>query len=208
MAMALESKNKIDFVNKSISCPVPTDPLYLAWRQCNNLVISWINRCLSSDISQSVLWINTAYDLWLDLADRFSQNDASRIAEIQEEMFSLRQGDLPVGQYFTKLKILWDELQNLRPLSSCTCEARKYLQQDYTIRFLRGLNDRFTGVKSQIMLMDPIPGINRVCNLVLQQEREMISESKVLMENRGPNPRSQSQPRQNNGSNSSFNNKQ
>ncbi|XP_028774081.1 uncharacterized protein LOC114731128 [Neltuma alba] len=58
------------------------------------------------------------------------------------------------------------------------------------------------------MLMDPIPGINRVCNLVLQQEQEMISKSKVLMANRGPNPRSQSQPWQNNGSNSSFNNKQ
>jgi hypothetical protein len=53
----------------------------------------------------------------------------------------------------------------------------------YIIRFLTGLNEQFSVVKSQILLMDPLPPMNKVFSLVLQHERQMtpIDDSKVLL---------------------------
>ena len=36
--------------------------------------------------------------------------------------------------------------------------------------FLKGLDDHFSVVRSQILLMDPLPSINRVFSMVAQQE--------------------------------------
>ena len=72
---------------------------------------------------------------------------------------------------------------NFRPIPVCTCtdpcacgavtKFTTYQKNDYAIRFLKGLNDRFTHVRSQIMLIDPLPSINKVFSLVVQQERQL-----------------------------------
>jgi hypothetical protein len=50
---------------------------------------------------------------------------------------------------------------------------------------LTGLNDNFSVVKSQILLMDPLPPMNKVFSLVLQHERQgnyhITDESKALL---------------------------
>ncbi|MCH94998.1 retrovirus-related pol polyprotein from transposon TNT 1-94, partial [Trifolium medium] len=53
--------------------------------------------------------------------------------------------------------------------------VRAYREQDFVIRFLKGLNERFSHSKSQIMMMNPLPDIDRAFSLVIQQEREMLS---------------------------------
>lgn len=45
-------------------------------------------------------------------------------------------------------------------------------QQDYAIRFLTGLNDYFSVVRSQILFMDPLPNLNRIFSMVIQHERQ------------------------------------
>ncbi|TYH03305.1 hypothetical protein ES288_A09G209100v1 [Gossypium darwinii] len=77
MRLALLSKNKLQFVDGSITVPSDTDSLYPAWERCNTMVISWLNHSISSFIFSSVLWVNTAFDIWNDLRERFSQGDIS-----------------------------------------------------------------------------------------------------------------------------------
>ncbi|KAK4254363.1 hypothetical protein QN277_009759 [Acacia crassicarpa] len=193
MRMALQSKNKLAFVDRSILIPSISSPTYSAWLQCNTMVCSWLVRAISPTIAQSILWMDKAYDIWTDLKDRFAQSDIFRVAELQDDMFSFRQGDLSMSDYYTKLKILWDEYVTLRPITRCpcnfTCSCVKYHENDYTLRFLKGLNERFAVVKSQIMLLDPLPSVNRVFSMLLQQEREMpigIEGASVVLFNKGP----------------------
>src|ERR1044072_7875547 len=40
------------------------------------------------------------------------------------------------------------------------------------MHFLMGLNDTYNQVKSQILLMSPLPPMNRVFSLVLQEEKQ------------------------------------
>ena len=103
-----------------------------------------------------------------------------RIAELQEEIYALKQGSQSVTDYFTGLKSLWEELDNYRPLSTCTCSAKSYHQQDFIIWFLKGLDERFTVVRSQVLLMDPLPSVNRIFSMVIQHERQNPNTFSVL----------------------------
>ncbi|XP_072060351.1 uncharacterized protein [Arachis hypogaea] len=201
MLHALSSKNKIKFVNGSISKPESTDPLFEVWERCNDYVISWITLSLSPDIAQSVMWHNVASDLWKDLKHRYFQGDVFKVAGLEKEMFTLRQGDLNMTDYFTRLKSIWEELENFRPLPdcihcknrNCTCGTvmRGYRDETYIVHFLRGLNEQYATVRSQIMLMQSLPSIEQAFLLLLQQERqfqcgEPLTENKILMNNATP----------------------
>ncbi|KAK8300482.1 hypothetical protein V6Z11_D05G387800 [Gossypium hirsutum] len=173
MRLALLSKNKLQFVDGSITVPYDTDSLYPAWERCNTMVISWLNHSISSFIFSS---------------------DVYRISDLQDEISSFKQDDRSVTDYFTELKILWDELLHFRPLPRCSCNTpcscgvlttiKRYHDDDYVICFLKGLNDKFTGARSQIMLLDPLPSINKAFSMVIQQERQFnTGSSKVFVNN-------------------------
>lgn len=42
-----------------------------------------------------------------------------------------------------------------------------------------GLNDTFSQVRGQILLIDPLPSINKVFSLVLQEERQREISSSI-----------------------------
>ncbi|KAK4265428.1 hypothetical protein QN277_026483 [Acacia crassicarpa] len=181
MKVALQSKNNLGFVDGTILMPAISDSNYSTWLRCNTMVCTWIARSLSPTIAQSILWLDKAYDIWNNLKAGFAVSDVFRVAELQDEIYASRQGDLLISEYYTKLKIFWDEYMILRPITRCSCNficpCTTYLDNDYTLRFLKGLNDRFASVKSQIMQLEPLPSVHKVFSLLLQQEREMHSPS-------------------------------
>ncbi|KAF7151898.1 hypothetical protein RHSIM_Rhsim02G0179800 [Rhododendron simsii] len=65
------------------------------------------------------------------------------------EIHDLTQDMMPVGTYFTKLKGMWDEVNALSPTPSCSC-----------------------GAMTEILLMEPLPTINKVFSLLVQEERQ------------------------------------
>ncbi|XP_065851381.1 uncharacterized protein [Euphorbia lathyris] len=83
--------------------------------------------------------------------------------------------------------MVWEELLNFRLIPQCKCnllqqsntsceavkKTKEYQEQDYIIRFLRGVNESFASVKSQLLLMDPIPSITKTFNLLVQHERQL-----------------------------------
>jgi len=166
--MALISKNKIGFLTGTIPPPDVHNSSYPSWERCNTLVMSWLLNSLSPPIAQSVIFLDRASDIWTNLRERFSQSDLLRIAELQEEIYSLKQGSRSVTDYFTTLKSMWEQLDHLRPYTNCTCSAQSYHQQDFIIRFLKGLEEHFSVVRSQILLMDPLPSVNRVFSMIIQ----------------------------------------
>ncbi|PNX78530.1 hypothetical protein L195_g034508, partial [Trifolium pratense] len=191
MTMALKSKNKLRFVNGTLPRPDDEDHDSIAWDRCNTMIMSWLTNSVDADIAQSVIWMDTASEIWLDLKDRFYQGDIFRISDIQEEIYTLKQGDSSISAYFTKMKKLWQELDNFRPVPASNCvndciamaKLKEYKDCDQVIRFLKGLNEQYHAVRSQIMLMDPLPKIAKVYSLLVQQERQIViplDESKLL----------------------------
>ena len=147
------------------------------------MVVSWLVHSVSIPIRQSIVWMDIAFDIWNDLKVRYSQGDLSRISDLQFEAISLNQGDMSVTEYFTKLRIIWDELENFRPNPVCTCPVKCSCSvisiinqrkcEDRVMQFLRGLNDQYKNICSHVLLMDPIPAISKKISLVVQQERQL-----------------------------------
>jgi hypothetical protein len=182
MRRALGGKMKFEFVDGTI--PVVTDsfdPTYRAWNRCNMLIHSWIVNSVSDSIGQSIVFMENAVDVWNDLKERFAQGDLVRISELMQEIYNLRQDSKTVTEFYSELKVLWEELEIYMPIPQCTCTSRcvcaamrsaRYNHLVlYAIRFLTGLNENFAMVKSQILLIDPLPPMNKIFSMVLQHER-------------------------------------
>nr|KYP72198.1 hypothetical protein KK1_004784 [Cajanus cajan] len=187
MMVVLETKNKEKFITGQFPCPPITDPLHDAWRRCNRMVMAWLTRSMSPSIKQSVMWMDTATEIWTDLKDRFSHSDKFRVADLQDQIQNCKQGDSSISEYYTRLKILWKEIEMYRLVLICTCspscscgllqKLQKEREDDCVIHFLRGLNDEYSQVRSQIMMMDPMPSIVKSFSMILQHEREFVGNS-------------------------------
>ncbi|XP_019195873.1 PREDICTED: uncharacterized protein LOC109189718 [Ipomoea nil] len=183
MRIALEVKNKFGFVNGTVPVPEANDPRLTTWRRCNRIVCSWILRSVNPSIAESVMYYDKAIDIWNALQKRYSQSDPHRISEIQTEIFRNVQGQMTVNEYFTKSNALWQQMSALRPLLLCECVPRcsctlmsrmqKQREEDQVIRFLEGLNDEYEAIKSGILVMDPIPEMEKVLNMTLKVERKL-----------------------------------
>lgn len=176
MRRALRAKNKLGFVTGSISQPTNLeDPLLDLWERCNDMVVSWLHNSISLSIKTSVAFVDDAHELWLDLQNRFSHQNGPRIYQLKKALASLLQESDTVSIYYGKLKTLWDELLIYDPIPDCSCGSMKTLseryQRDYVFQFLMGLNDTYSPVRDQIMLLDPLPPITKVFSLIQQQER-------------------------------------
>ena len=142
------------------------------------MVVSWITRSLSPRIAQSTIYIDNAKMLWDELKERFTKGNYFRVYDLLQEIHSIKQGEKSVTVFFTKLKILWDELDMLSPAPDCsctvkcTCDLIKSIQKkqeiEQVICFLKGLGEVYGTVKSNILMMDPLPSINKAYVLVLQ----------------------------------------
>ncbi|KAL5547625.1 hypothetical protein UlMin_002856 [Ulmus minor] len=180
MLIALSVKNKLGFVDGSIAEPPGTDAnMFNSWIRNNNMVISWILNSVSKEISASIMFASSAREIWLDLKDRFQQKNGPRIFQLKRELMNLRQDQNSVSIYFTKLKTIREELSNYRPNCSCgkcSCGGVKHLnehhQMEHIMSFLMGLDDSFSQVRGQLLLMDPMLPINRVFSLIVQEEQQ------------------------------------
>ncbi|XP_022143573.1 uncharacterized protein LOC111013441 [Momordica charantia] len=83
-----------------------------------------------------------------------------------------------VSLYFTKLKTVWDELHQFRPVCTCTCtcggakSVSEFLQLEYIINLLMGLDEFYGSTRAELLLMDPPPSVNKALSLVRQDEQQ------------------------------------
>ncbi|KAJ9551410.1 hypothetical protein OSB04_015455 [Centaurea solstitialis] len=183
MTMALRAKNTLGFVNGTIKKPSTKNEIAI-WERCNDMVSSWLLNSVSPDIRTSIMYTEEASAIWADLDERFSQSNAPKIYQLKQSIATLKQDDLSVSVYFTRLKALRDELNSISPPPACICGNGKLqiekLNQDHAMEFLQGIHDRFSTIRSQILLMDPFPSITRIYSLLRQEEKQQeINTSSV-----------------------------
>ena len=193
---ALLTKNKLGFIDGSLTLSSPmvsTPSAVQAWIRCDNMVGTWLTNSVSPKLQASIIYEDVALEIWTDLKNRFAQSNGPRIYNLQKEIADLHQGEVPITDFFTQLKVLWDQLQSLSPFPSCTCgkcvcNVNKRLSdlqvRESVLKFLMGLNDSFSQVRSQVLLMDPLPFVSKVYALLIQEEmqRSVTNQSSVKVD--------------------------
>ncbi|XP_019231650.1 PREDICTED: uncharacterized protein LOC109212458 [Nicotiana attenuata] len=188
--ISLTAKNKLGFINGSFPCPSSDSPLIDQWQRCNDMVISWLLNSLSRDIAESVIYSQTAEELWNELEERYGQADGTKLFQLQRELNNISQGTSDMAGYFTKLKRIWDQMKVLNTFMicnwNCKCGAKthnvKINEDQKLIQLLMGLNDAYSGVRANILMMKPLPSTAQAYSILLHQEsqREVHSNSSSI----------------------------
>ncbi|XP_073302882.1 uncharacterized protein [Primulina huaijiensis] len=165
MLLALRAKNKLGFITGSSRKPAENQPTLHQWERCNAIVLSWIMSSVSKEIFSGIIYCTEAAGVWADLKERFDKVCGSRIYTLHREIALYSQGSSTISVYFLHLKKLWDEYASLVTLPSCSCDtARAYIEHDqhqHLLQFLMGLNESYGHIRSQILMMSPLPSVNQ-----------------------------------------------
>ncbi|KAH0654381.1 hypothetical protein KY289_032059 [Solanum tuberosum] len=104
-----------------------------------------------------------------------------RIHQLKSKLVSCKQGGQTIDAYYGKLKTKWEELigytkNRICICVGCTCGAAKELAQERekekVHQFLMGLDDEVFGTtRSNILSTEPLPTLNRVYAMIIQEER-------------------------------------
>ncbi|CAH9123601.1 unnamed protein product, partial [Cuscuta epithymum] len=178
---AFRAKRKLVFLDGSISRPTTNNDDLDDWYSVNSMLVGWLMSSIDPAVRSNVAYMDSVHDLWDDLKVRFDVADPMRMHELKDAIRSCKQAGKSVTIYFGRLKSLWDDYSNYRPLPQCKCggcsckldkEFLKSVEIEKTHEFLMGLdNDVYATLRSNVLSMTSLPPLNKVYQLVVQEER-------------------------------------
>ncbi|XP_075095523.1 uncharacterized protein LOC142173773 [Nicotiana tabacum] len=80
--IALSTKNKLVLIDRTLTIPQADSGLQKTRARCNDIVLSWLLNSLSKEIAESVLYSQSAKDLWSDLEDRLRQTNGVTLFQL------------------------------------------------------------------------------------------------------------------------------
>ncbi|KAK4388315.1 hypothetical protein Sango_2438100 [Sesamum angolense] len=115
IAIALCAKMKLGFINGTYAIPNKTSNTYETWIRVDSMVTSWILNVITKKISKAFLYMKSSRQLWLDLEERYGENNGLLVYQLQRAIASMTQGMQNVVEYFNSLTALGDESECLMP---------------------------------------------------------------------------------------------
>ncbi|XP_074351695.1 uncharacterized protein LOC141690832 [Apium graveolens] len=178
----LSAKRKLAFLNGTVIRD-PADAIQAAqWDTCNDLVISWLHKNVSEGIKQSILFINSASEVWSQLEKRFLLSNGSRKYKLNKDLFALKQNNMKLNDYFTTLSSLWEEIESMNALPVVTTVAtditafidaiNKQKAEARLFQFLNGLDDMYVALTSQLLMQNPLPTVEIAFSALQQEESQ------------------------------------
>ncbi|KAH0729359.1 hypothetical protein KY289_000547 [Solanum tuberosum] len=152
--IAFSAKNKLKFIDSTCKIPDRSSSDYYLWSSCNDMVTSCLLNYLSKDIPDSVIYSQTAKDLYTDLEQRFGQSNGAKLFHLQKELSDLVQANTDIAG---KQKLT------------------KSLEDEKLFRFLMGLNETYAPARSNILIIKPLPNLNHAFSLLWQDENQRES---------------------------------
>jgi len=180
MQTSLHARRKWRFVEGIVERPKEGTTKLEDWWTVQSMLISWILNTIEPRLRSTISYAENAKELWSDIQERFSIANGPRIHQFKSELVGCKQGGMTIVEYYGKLKVLWDELDNYEKVLVCTCanytcnlstklETQK--KKEKVHKFLMGLDDATYGrVCSSLLTCDPLSSLNRVYSIIIQEE--------------------------------------
>ncbi|KAL0347962.1 UNVERIFIED_CONTAM: hypothetical protein Sangu_1024000 [Sesamum angustifolium] len=113
--LALGAKMKLSFIDGRSVKPAAGPEDYDQWIRIDCMVSSWILNSISRDIVGAFMYTTSARALCLEIEGRYGVSNGPLLYQLKREIALTSQGNQFVTDYYTKIKMLWDELMCLEP---------------------------------------------------------------------------------------------
>nr|GEW19618.1 NIN-like protein [Tanacetum cinerariifolium] len=126
--------------------------------------------------------------LWNKLSKHYLQLDGHRIYQLANEIVDLKQSNFTFGIYYHKLKGLWDKLDAIEAPCACTCKCicvngKENYEREHKkrlVQFLMGLDECYTNIRGQILLMQPLPTAAKAYTMLRQEEKQRDTQKQHI----------------------------
>nr|GEW72384.1 cysteine-rich RLK (receptor-like protein kinase) 8 [Tanacetum cinerariifolium] len=126
----------------------------------------------------------TEFEIWKQLEERFSLCDGSGKYKLNKDTYDITQSGSSVGEYYTKMKCVWEELDKINVLpvlavvtpemSIFLAALNKQKEKQRLFQFFNVLEEHFSHQKSQILMIDHFPSVEVACSLLQQEETQRL----------------------------------
>ncbi|KAK9681660.1 hypothetical protein RND81_10G018600 [Saponaria officinalis] len=194
--MALESKNKGDFITGKLPKPAKTYPKYNQWIRCDLMVLKWTLHSIAKPLHDDLFYAKSSKELWTELSDRYGQPNALELYQLKKDLTNISQENAPLVEHYSRLKRTWEDIDSIDLIPTCSCGAldlcscqllKKLLDRETRgklIQLLMGLHSGYDSVISSVLTMEPLPPIDKVLGLLqkIERQKQISDDVEVLAE--------------------------
>ena len=77
------------------------------------MLCSWLRNVVDPKLRTTMVYSNTAHGMWEDMRKRYAIANTPKVHQLKANIANCKQGNLDVGEFYSKLTNLWNELMNL-----------------------------------------------------------------------------------------------
>ena len=139
------------------------------------MIMSWRIISMEPIVGRTYLFLPSASAIWMAARETYSDlGNAGQLFEIKSQLRKARQGEKSVTQYYTDLKMLWQEMDLYCEYEwNCSKDSafyQKTVEKERVFDFLVGLNADLDEVRGRILGRDPLPSTREVFSEVCREE--------------------------------------
>jgi len=155
---------------KEVSEAEAVNPDYIDLTKTDQLVSSWISGAVSENILSLIIGLETSYEVWQTLLNRFTQKSAAREFELRGKLQACQKHDRALSIYLREYKSIRDQLNAIgKPVDDIT----------KLLGVLEGLGVEYKSFRTIIYCLKPQPEYDEVIAPLERFESRMQNYSKT-----------------------------
>ena len=116
MEIVIGGRGRLSHLTGQPAPPNPNDAEYIAWRQRDLQVFSWITQAIEPTLVTQYIHYPTCRDLWNGLAITYqSGEDSLQIFDLMTKADRIQQRHTTIEEYYSKYKTLWIKIDRRQP---------------------------------------------------------------------------------------------
>nr|GEY51023.1 ribonuclease H-like domain-containing protein [Tanacetum cinerariifolium] len=183
MLLALEDKNKNEFIDGSCNRPNTYEVLERQWNWVNAVVLGWILNSFSEKLFLGQSFSKRAKHVWKELKETYDKIDGSIIFGLHHQIHTLKQNGSFIADYYHKLNALWKQFDARIELPKCVCNAsegfKKHNQLMKLMKFLMVLDDSYLLIRSSILSREVLLDVRNAYVTISSEESHRVASSSV-----------------------------
>ncbi|KAL1540475.1 hypothetical protein AAHA92_24827 [Salvia divinorum] len=166
MKVSIGSREAYRHITGIPTPPEPEETGYIEWEEIDLIVFSWIVDNMETNIIADFAHHQTAKSLWDNLAVTFkSSADPYLVYDLEDKANKIIQGDLSLEAYWSHLQGLWIDIDRCqsKPIDCCdkgVAQYRKHSSKQKLFKFLTGLNEKYDGIRRDILKESIHPSVD------------------------------------------------